>query len=176
MWHDDGDGDDGVEERRERSTSDITEQEKALFLQNVYQGLNRQECARALGYKGKHFRALCSPQSPFYDEDFKVAYDEAIGSFEHAESRLERLRSEAQRRALLDSDRLLEKLLMVHDPEWAVLRERKTESNVNIAVLVQQQLKQLPTDRIEQILSLIEEGETVDAEALELPPAVRDAA
>lgn len=177
MFYENGDGEDvAVEEKKEPTTADITEQEKALFLQNIYQGLNRQECARALGYKGKHFRALCSPQSPFYDEDFKVKYDEAIGSFEHAESRLERLRSEAQRRALIDSDRLLEKLLMVHDPDWAVLRERKTESNVNIAVLVQQQLKSLPTESLQQILALIESGETIDGEALELPPAVREPA
>lgn len=156
---------------RERTTSDITEQEKVLFLQNIYQGLNRKEAAYALGYRGKHFRALCSPSSPHYDEDFKIAYDEALGSFEHAESYLERLRAEADRRALLDSDRLLEKLLMVHDPKWSVLRERKSEQNVNIAVLVQQQLKELPTARLQQILDLIEESEVVDGEFAELPPA-----
>ena len=158
-----------VESGIQRTPGDITTDEKYEFLQLIKQGLDRSESARKLGYVGRHFRAICSPQSPFYDEDFARDYGQAISSTEYETNRLERLRAEAQRRALIDSDRLLEKLLMVHDPDWGVLRERKTESNVNIAVLVQQQLKELPTDKLEQILSLIDSGETVDAEIIELP-------
>ena len=158
-----------VEKNQNRTPGDITTAEKYEFLQLIHQGLDRSEAARRLGYVGRHFRAICSPQSPFYDEDFAHDYGQAISSVEYDTNRLERLRAEAQRWALISSDRLLEKLLMVHDPDWSVLRERKTESNVNIAVLVQQQLKELPTDKLEQILSLIESGETVDAEIIELP-------
>lgn len=161
-----------AEERGYRTTAHISEAEKVEFLGLVYQGLNRQEAANALGYKGTDFRSLCSPKSPFFDEDFKVSYDEALGSFEHAENYLERLNAEANKRGLMDSDRLLEKLLIVHDPRWREAFQTKRESNVNIAVLVQQQLKQLPTETIQQILSLIETGETIeDAEIQELPPA-----
>jgi hypothetical protein len=158
-----------VEQNLQRTPGDITETDKYEFLQLIHQGLDRSEAARRLGFVGRHFRAICSPQSIFYDEDFARDYGQAISSVEFETNRLERLRAEAMRRALVDSDRLLEKLLMVHDPDWSVLRERKTESNVNIAVLVQQQLKELPTDKLEQILSLIESGETVDAEIIELP-------
>ena len=163
-----------VEQSITRTPGDIGESEKYEFLQLIHQGLDRSEAARRLGFVGRHFRAICSPQSIFYDEDFANNYGQAISSTEFATNRLERLRGEAMRRALTDSDRLLEKLLMVHDPDWAVLRERKTESNVNIAVLVQQQLKELPTEKLEQILSLIDSGETVDAEIIELPVARSD--
>lgn len=158
-----------VENASQKNPGQITTDEKYEFLQLIHQGLDRSEAARRLGYVGRHFRAISSPKSPFYDEDFAHDYGQAISSMEYETNRLERLRAEATRRALIDSDRLLEKLLMVYDPEWSVLRERKMESNVNIAVLVQQQLKELPTDRLEKILSLLDAGETIDAEIIELP-------
>lgn len=155
----------------ERTVADIEPSDKYEFLQMVRQGLNRQEAAHALGFKGRHFRALCSPSSSYYDEEFKVAYDEGLGSLEHAESRLERLRAEAQRRALVDSDRLLEKLLMVHDPDWAVLRQK--DVNVNVHAVIQQQLKLLPTPLLEQVLAALEDdAEIEEAQILELPRKV----
>jgi hypothetical protein len=164
------------EDEEEKHTSDITEAEKVEFLQHIRAGLNRMEAARVLGYKGRHWRALGSPHSQFYDEDFARAYAEAIGSFEYAEHRLERLRAETQRRAMMDSDRLLEKMMMVHDPEWSVLRQK--DVNVSINVLIQQVFKTLPTEKLEQLLAWLEEGndpDTLDAAdfmAPALPPAV----
>lgn len=162
----------------ERNAGDINTSEKIEFLRLIEQGLDRSEAARKLGYVGRHFRALCSPQSPFYDEEFARSYGESIGSLEHAQHRLERLRAEAYRRALTDSDRLLEKLLMVYDPDWEILRTHRQDINVNIQAFVQQHFKQLPTDRLEQILAWIEENEqnTIEGTAHELPPAVKEAA
>lgn len=149
-------------EERERGASDITEAEKVEFLQRIHQGLNRQEAAHSMGFSSpRPWRALCSPRSPFYDEDFAHSYGEAIGSLEFAQHRLERLRAEAQRRALIDSDRLLEKLLMVYDPDWRVLREK--EVNVSVEVIVQRVFKNLPTDKLEQILAWMESEEIQDA-------------
>lgn len=161
-------------EEQERTVADVTAAEKAEFLQNVRIGLDRSEAAKKLGYKGRHFRALCSPQSPFYDEEFAREYGEAIGSLEHSQYRLERLREEGFRRAMLDSDRLLEKFLMVYDPDFAVLR--KQDINVNVNALIQQRLKVLPTPLIEQILAALEAGETIDAEILELTEGDQEAA
>jgi hypothetical protein len=158
-------------EEGERTVSEISEAEKVEFLQMIRQGLNRQEAAKALNFKGRHFRSLCSPQSPFYDEEFARTYGEAVGSLEHEQYRLERLRAEAQRRALTDSDRLLEKMLLVYDPDWAVLRQK--EVNVSVNVLVQRVFKDLPVDRLEQILAWLDEqeGQTIDAANFEeLPP------
>lgn len=148
------------EDEEEKTTADITEAEKVEFLQLVRQGLNRMEAARVLGYKARCWRAVCSPHSQFYDEDFSKHYAEAIGSFEYAEHRLERLRAETQRRALNDSDRLLEKMMMVHDPEWAVLRQK--DVNVSVNVLIQQVFKTLPTEKLEQLLAWLEEGNDPD--------------
>lgn len=161
-----------------RNAGEISPAEKVEFLQLIAQGFDRSEAARNLGYVGRHFRALCSPQSPFYDEEFARSYGETIGSLEHEQHRLERLRAEAYRRALVDSDRLLEKLLMVYDPDWETLRTQRQDINVNIHAFVQQHFRQLPTERLEQILAWIEETEqnTIEGAALELPPAVKEAA
>lgn len=153
-----------------RNPGEITEAEKVEFLQLVQQGLDRSEAARRLGYVGRHFRAICSPKSPFYDEDFAHEYGQAISSLEFETNRLERLRAEAMRRALIDSDRLLEKLLQVYDPDWEVLRTQRQDINVNIQAFVQQHFKQLSTEQLEQLLAWMEEKEqmTIEGEVLEI--------
>ena len=164
----------GREPERELVASDITEAEKAQFLQLVRQGYNRQEAAKVLGYKARPWRAVCSPSSPHYDEDFAIAYADAVGSPEAKHYFLERLREETQRRALLDSDRLLEKLMLVHDPDWVPLRQK--DVNVNIHAYIQQHFKDLPTDLLEQLLAALDAqaGEIVEGEINELPPGGND--
>jgi hypothetical protein len=163
-WRDDS------SKHRERSPGDISAAEKYEFLHLVRQGLNRKEAANMLGYKGRHFRSICSPLSMFYDEEFAAEYGQVIGSVEFAHNHLERLRDAATERALGGSDRILEKLLMIHDPDWKVLRER--EVNVNIRQVLEMHFRSLPTERLEQLLSWMDEMETIDAtEVRELPPA-----
>lgn len=162
-------------EERELTTADIGESEKIEFLQAIRIGLNRQEAAKTLGFKGRHFRAICSPGSPFYDEDFARSYGEAIGSLEHAQHRLERLREEGFRRAMVDSDRLLEKFLQVYDPDWQVLRQK--EVNVNVSAVIRSYFQALPSDKLDQLLAWLDEQEEIEgAEVIELPPAVDSAA
>lgn len=153
----------------ERSVAEISEAEKVEFLQRVRSGLDRQEAARGLGYRGRHFRALCSPQSPFYDEEFARSYGEATGSLEYAQFRLERLREEGYRRAITDSDRLLEKFLMVYDPDWQKLREK--DVNINVHAVLEGYFRSLPSEKLEQILAWYEEqqGEIVEGAIVELP-------
>lgn len=158
-------------EQQARTVADITAAEKVDFLQRIRTGLDRSEAAKALGYKGRHFRALCSPQSPFYDGDFAREYGDAIGSLEHEQHRLERLRNEGFRRAMLDSDRLLEKYLMVYDPDWQKLREK--DVNVNVHAVIENYFRSLPTEKLQQVLSWLEEeqGQIAEAEFAELPQA-----
>ncbi len=90
---------------------------------------------------------------------------------------VERLREEGFRRAMIDSDRLLEKYLMVFDPEFAVLRQK--DVNVNIRAVIQQQFRDLPTELLEQLLHYLDErsGETqeiVEGEYAELPAGGND--
>lgn len=155
----------------ELTVADITAAEKVEFLQLIRQGLDRQEAAGVLGYTARPWRALCSPESRFFDEDFANAFADVRGTPEAKLNFLERLRAETTRRGLTDSDRLLEKLMMVHDPEWAVLRQK--DVNVNIHAIIQQRFKDLPTELLEQVLAALDaaaEQETIeDADFLELP-------
>jgi hypothetical protein len=151
----------------ERTVSEITEADKCVFLEHIRHGLNRQEAANTLDFKARHFRALCSPQSRFYDEDFARSYAEAIGSLEFAEGRLERLRAEGFRRAMLDSDRLLIKLLEVYDPDWEKLRQK--DVNVNVNVLIERVFDKLSTEQLEQLQRWLDEGHSIeDADFVEL--------
>jgi hypothetical protein len=164
-----------VEDELNRHADDITEADKYEFLQMVRQGLDRREAARTLGFTARPWRALTSPLSPFYDEDFTNAYAEAKGSPESKMHYVERLREEVRRRAFTDSDRLLEKEAMVHLPEYDVLRQKNV--NVNVRAIFEQRLKMLPTDLLKQVLERLEgraPEEIEDAEYRELPPAVND--
>lgn len=159
----------------EKTAGDITPQEKVEFLQLTRQGYDRQEIAEHLGYRARPWRAICSPASPNYDEEFANAYAEAKGSPEARLNFLERLRAETTRRALMDSDRLLEKLMLVHDPDWQVLREKNL--SVNIHAILEQRFKDLPTDLLRQLYEAMggdENAEVVDGEYRELPPAGGD--
>ena len=154
-----------VEERR--LAADITEAEKVIFLQRIRAGYDRPEAANALGYKARPWRAICSPQSRWYDEDFARAYAEAIGSAEFAEGRLERLRAEGFRRAMVDSDRILIKLLEVYDPDWEKLRQK--DVNVNVSVLVERVFDKLSTSQLEQLQKWLDDGHAIeDAEFIDL--------
>ena len=169
MFDEDGEYGEALEAQKppERSPGDITEAEKYEFLHKIRGGLNRSEAAGALGYKGRHFRSITSPKSMFYDEDFTKEYGQAISSVEYEHNRLERLRAEAQRRALTDSDRLLEKLLMIYDPDWKVLREKTENVNVNVRHFIETHFRSLPVEKLEELLALMEEN-TVDGEVLEI--------
>jgi hypothetical protein len=166
--------DDQPEEAPEKGVADITEAQKYEFLQLTRQGYDRREAALALGYKARPWRALTSPASMFYDEEFTTSYMEAKNSLEAQMHFTEQVREEVKRRALTDSDRLLEKLAMVHLPEWSVLRQK--DVNVNVRAVIEQAAKELPTELLKRVLDALESGETIeDAEIFELPPAVQDA-
>ena len=165
-----------AEEAGQLTAADITPAEKVQFLQLARQGYNRQEAAEALGYSARPWRAITSTASPYYDEEFANAYAEVRGSPEAKLNFLERLREETTRRGLMDSDRLLEKLMMVHDPDWQVLRQK--DVNVDISVVLQQRFKDLPTPLLKQLLDALdqtEKGEIVEGEYAELPAGGTDA-
>lgn len=157
----------------DRGVADITEAEKYEFLQHIRQGLDRKEAAELLGYKARPWRSLTSPLSPFYDEEFTNAYGQAKSSPEASLNYQDRLRERINHFAMAGEVRLLEKLALVHLPEWQKLREKDT--NVNVRVVFQQYLKDLPTELLERVLEAIEGGgsvtEVIDAEIAELPPA-----
>jgi hypothetical protein len=164
-----------VEDDLKRSAGDITAGDKYEFLQLIRQGLDRREAARALGFTARPWRALTSPLSPFYDEDFTNAYADSKGSPESKMHYVERLREEVRRRAFTDSDALLKTEAMVHLPEYDVLRQKNV--NVNVRAIFEQRLKMLPTDLLQQVLERLEgraPEEIEDAEYRELLPPAGD--
>lgn len=133
-------------------------------------GFLRPEAAMELGYTGSQFRSLCNPESTHYDPVFAREYQQIEESGEHAENRLERLRMAGFKRALRDSDRLLEKLLTIYDPDWEVHRTQRVNVTANIETFVQEHFKGLNATQMKEILAMVQE-----ARQRELEPVIEDA-
>lgn len=140
----------------------ISEEQKLEFLDYVRQGYIRPEAAKKVSpnLNGSQFRRLCNPESVHYDERFARIYKQIIDSGEHDENRLEQLRSAALKRALVESDRLLEKLLLIYDPDWEPLRTQRVDINANMETFVHQHFGHLTAAQIRQILEWVKENGT----------------
>ncbi len=105
---------------------------KERFLDLIAQGYTRPEAAAALDGSARQYRALCNPKSPNYDERFADQYAKLTEpGGEQKEGIAERLEDAALQRGLRSSDRLLEKLLVIHSPDWAVHRPQAMQINFN---------------------------------------------
>ena len=114
----------------------ITDVLKERFLELIAAGYKRHEAARALDQTGTRFRRICDPRSSNYDADFRERYQElTVAGGTHEEALRERLEAAAVERAIDSSDRLLEKLLVIHAPRWEVFRPSHLSANVNIEKL-----------------------------------------
>lgn len=143
----------------------VSEEQKADFLDLIAQGYSRPAAAQAIDCTARQFRALCSPQSPFYDEHFAKRYaglTEAGGEQEQAV--VERVESALIERAVKDSDRAAEKVLAARDPRYAFLRPRTFTGAINVETLVQI----LPGASTETLRKMLAEVEAQEA----LPPGV----
>lgn len=138
----------------------ISEEQKLDFLEYVRQGYIRPEAARKVdpNLNGSQFRRLCNPESVHYDERFARIYKQIMDSGEHEENRLEQLRSAALKRALVESDRLLEKLLLIYDPDWEPLRTQRVDIQANMETFVHQHFGHLTATQIRQILEWVKEN------------------
>jgi hypothetical protein len=111
---------------------DITAEDKADFLVAIYEGQNRQQAAEQLDSTGTQFRRLCNPTSEHYDAKFADAYRLAITSESHEHGRLEEIRDLVWDRARNGDTRMIEKLAMIYDPDWATIRHQNLNLNVNL--------------------------------------------
>lgn len=114
-------------------TADITAEDKADFLEAIYDGFNRKEAAELLDSTGTAFRRLCRPGSEHYDAAFADAYNTAIHSEEHADAFLERIRGFQQQQMEKGDSTMVQKMSLVYDPAWAPLRHQNL--NVNVQML-----------------------------------------
>ena len=114
----------------------ISDEQKADFLDLICQGYSRPAAAEALGCTARQFRALCSPKSSYYDEEFATRYaalTEPGGVQEQAV--VERVESAFIERAVKDSDRAAERVLAARSPLYSFLRPKTFSGNVNVEEL-----------------------------------------
>lgn len=149
---------------------EITDDLKERFLDLVANGYTRPEAAKALGANPRQLRACCSPQSHRYDDKFAKAYAKITEpDGEHHTGLVERLRDATLERALRSSDRLLEKVNIIHDPEWAVHKPQAMQINFNIDE-IRAEFAQLPDDALQAYVAQLqkqkelEAGDIIDAE------------
>lgn len=111
----------------------ITDDLKEKFLDLVASGYTRPEAAAALDASPRQFRSLCNPQSHRYDEDFHRRYAKLTErDGEHHAALVERLRAATLERGLRSSDRLLEKLNVIYDPDWEVHKPQAMQMNFKV--------------------------------------------
>lgn len=135
----------------------LTEDQKLDFLEHTRQGHNRHVAAKMVDGTGSQFRQLCNEKSQFYDERFARVYREIHESGEFEENRLELLRGEAMVRALQDSDRLIEKFLLLYDPDWEPLRTQRVDVNANLEVWAQNALPNISKETLDRVIAELEQ-------------------
>lgn len=165
-----------------RTGQAISEEQKLDFLEYYRQGYIRPEAAKKVDpdLNGSQFRRLCNPESVHYDERFARIYKQITDSGEHEDNRLDQLRGAALKRALVESDRLLEKLLIIYDPDWAMFQSQKIDISANMESVVHQHFGHLSAAQIRQILEWSRENpdeNIIDAlPKIELEPPKDEAA
>jgi hypothetical protein len=136
-----------------RYADELTAEDKADFLKAIYEGQNRQQAAEQLDSTGTQFRRLCNPISEHYDPEFADAYKLAITSEAHEQGRLEEVRDLVWQRARAGDTRMIEKLAMIYDPDWATLRHQNLNVNVQ---MVARMLPHISTAELERALAELE--------------------
>lgn len=148
---------------------EITDDLKERFLDLIADGFTRQEAAKAVGSTPRQFRALCSPKSHRYDEEFARQYAKLTEKDgEHQDGLVERLETAAIERAIRSSDPLLTKLLTIHSKDWAIHRPQAMQLNFN-ADKMQLLFPNLSTETLEQMKRDLEQKRMG-----ELPPGPPD--
>lgn len=138
----------------------ITEDLKDKFLDLVANGYTRPEAAAALDASARQFRSLCNPQSHRYDDKFAKEYarlTEKDG--EHHTAMVERLHNAAVDRALNGrSDRILEKMLVIYHPDWAIHRPQAMQINFKVDEM-RAVFAELSDDTLEKMVRELQEKE-----------------
>lgn len=111
---------------------EIDADDKAEFVNLIYEGFRCHEAAKQLGSTGTQFRRVRNPRSESYDADFAKAVEEALASDEHQRNYLERIR-DARDMLIEDGNvKMIEKESYAHDPLWATMRHQNFNVNIDI--------------------------------------------
>ncbi len=126
---------------------DITAEDKADFLDLIYDGFNRKEAAEQLDSKGTQFRRLCRPGAEHYDPAFAAAYETAINSQEHIDGELDLIRGLQWKQMEKGDSVMIQKMSLIKDPAWAPLRHQNLNVNVQMLASI---FPELTRDQLEQ--------------------------
>jgi len=152
----------------------LSDEQKADFLRLVYEGCNRHQAATQVGSTGTQFARLMNPHGVHHDPDLTAEYTKAITSEAHERNRLERIRDLVWQEAEAGNSKMIEKLALIYDPDWATLRHQNLNVNVQ---MVARMLPHIPTAELERALAEIEREKenTVEGTVRELPERVEAA-
>jgi hypothetical protein len=138
-----------------KHAGDLTAEDKADFLELIYDGYNRAQAAEQLDTTGTQFRKLCNPVAENYDSRFAQAYEAAINSDQHKQGELELLRDLQWKQMEKGDSQMIQKMSLIKDPAWASLRHQNFSVNVNFQRLVQR-LPWMTTAELEAELKELE--------------------
>ena len=104
---------------------DITEEDKADYLDYVAEGYVRKEAAEKIGTTGSVMKKFWSGNSQWYDEEFARKLEEAEARAKEEKAMEHRVRHAVHDEALnRRNPKLLEKLALIHLPEFEPLRHQ----------------------------------------------------
>lgn len=154
-----------MSDKDHKLAGELTEEDKADYLRLIQEGSNPAQAAHELGTTGTQFRRLRNADSEHYDPDFAAAFKLAITSEAHEQNRLERIRDLVWKRAEAGDARMIEKLALIYDPDWATLRHQNLNVNVQ---MVARMLPHISTAELERALAELDSEKNV----IELPARV----
>lgn len=141
---------------------EISAEDKAMFLDLIYEGMNPAQAAKEIDSTGTQMRRLRNPVSTHYDKAFDNAFRAAITSEEHEQRRIERIRDLVWDRAEHGDTKMIEKLALIYDPDWQTLRHQNLNVNVQ---MVARMLPHISTAELERALAELDREDVVEIPA-----------
>jgi len=148
---------------------EITDEDKADYLERIYQGANPKAAAEELDSTGTQFHRCRSPKSQYYDPEFERAFNDAYHSEQRRRTLAEKADTLAWEKAESGDTRMIERLNLVHNPAWEFMRHQNLNVNIR-AEIIREALPMLTDDQLKQAI------EQRRKEMKLLPPAPADAA
>ncbi len=147
-----------IKEPRFPNRTVLTPEQKEQYVEALYNGFDPAEAAQQIGTTGTNVRRFRSPNSIHYDPEFGEKVKAALGSDDHRSAQLERVRAEFYKRALAGSDRLMERLLMMIDPEYRLHNgTQRLTVEADIRAIATRVLPDVPNDMLEAMILRLEE-------------------
>ena len=154
-----------------KHVSEITEDDRAEFLDFLRDGLDQGAAARLIGTTGTQMRKFRRSHSVWFDPEFADACAAAEASSETAITRKERIDEMVWLAAEKGDWRAIEKLAYAYHPDFEHLRHSNLRVSGEIMVSARQIFPHLTDEQLERIAQQKEDDEGTVPLAL-LPPAV----